>query len=66
DYIQAQEATSGEMAGFFHYIAKGKDSFTDAKRGNVLAFDEAGDWSGTSTELTEDKLNQIFYRKIFF
>ncbi|EDP4765716.1 hypothetical protein FW703_09765, partial [Campylobacter jejuni] len=24
-----------------------------------LAFDETGDWSGTATELTEDKLNQI-------
>lgn len=22
DYIQAQEATSGEMAGIFHYVAK--------------------------------------------
>ncbi|ECQ5881521.1 hypothetical protein FZL65_00720 [Campylobacter coli] len=59
DYIQAQEATSGEMAGIFHYAAKGNSRFADGKRGNVLAFDEAGDWSGTATELTEDKLNQI-------
>lgn len=59
DYTQAQEATSGEMAGLFHYIAKGKTAFENGKRGNVLAFDEAKNWSGAATELTEDKLNQI-------
>nr|WP_269747329.1 hypothetical protein [Campylobacter aviculae] len=47
------------MAGIFHFVAKDKESFENKRRGNVLAFDEAGDWSGTATELTEDKLNQI-------
>ncbi len=59
EFIQAGENTSGEMAGLFYYIAKGKNAFTDGKRGNVLAFDEARDWSGVPSELNEDKLNQI-------
>ncbi|OCR86686.1 hypothetical protein CFT13S00388_07990 [Campylobacter fetus subsp. testudinum] len=53
------DATAGEMAGIFHYVAKGKNTFTAGKQGNILAFDESGDWSGTATQLTEAKLNQI-------
>lgn len=59
EHIQAQNGVSGEMAGLFHYIAKGETSFSGGKRGNVLAFDEAKDWSGTPSLLTEDKLSQI-------
>lgn len=51
--------SAGEMAGFFYFASKGDDSFTSGKRGNVLAFDSNGDWSGTATELTEDKLSEI-------
>ncbi|MBZ7942755.1 DUF5309 family protein [Campylobacter sp. W0045] len=58
-YVQAGASTSGEMAGIFYFVAKDKENFENKRRGNVLAFDEAGDWSGTATELTEDKLNQI-------
>ena len=53
------ETAPGEMAGIFHYVAKNSNAFTSGKRGNVLAFDENGDWSGTATKLTEEKLNQI-------
>ena len=58
-YIKPQEAISGEMAGIFHYVSKEATRFESAKRGNILAFDESGDWKGEATELTEDKLNQI-------
>ncbi|TEY00966.1 DUF5309 family protein [Campylobacter sp. US33a] len=59
EYVQANESVEGEMAGMFYYIAKDAKSFSDRRRGNVLAFDENGDWTGNATELTEDKLNQI-------
>ncbi|MCC8277549.1 DUF5309 domain-containing protein [Campylobacter sp. VicNov18] len=59
EYVNTQESTPGEMAGLFYYIAKGQSSFTHGKKGNVLAFDSSKDWSGTATELTEDKLNDI-------
>ncbi|WP_139451848.1 DUF5309 family protein [Campylobacter armoricus] len=59
EYIQPQKSVSGEMAGLFYYIAKGQTSFSGGKRGNVLAFDDAKDWSGAPSLLTEDKLGQI-------
>jgi hypothetical protein len=53
------EATAGEMAGIFHFLAKGATAFTSGKRGNVLAFDETEDWTGANTVLTWDKFNEI-------
>lgn len=53
------ETEASEMAGFFYFLSKGETAFTDEKRGNVLAFDENGDWTGNATELTEKKLNEV-------
>ena len=53
------DATAGEAAGLFYYLAKGANSFTAGKRGNVLAFDATGDWAGAATEMTWDKFNQV-------
>lgn len=53
------DATAGEAAGLFYYLAKGASSFTAGKRGNVLAFDATGDWAGATTEMTWDKFNQV-------
>lgn len=52
-------ATAGEMAGIFYYLAKGANAFTSKKRGNVLAFDDASNWTGATTQLTWDKFNEI-------
>ena len=56
------EAEAGEMAGLFYYIAKGENAFTNGKRGNVLAFDSNGDWSGTAQKLTKQYLLEILQR----
>lgn len=53
------DAIAGEMAGFAYFLAKGATSFTAGKRGNVLAFDATGDWTGAATTLDETKLHQI-------
>ena len=53
------DATAGEAAGLFYYLAKGASTFTAGKRGNVLAFDATGDWAGATTEMTWDKFNQV-------
>ena len=55
------EAEAGEMAGLFYYIAKGESAFTNGKRGNVLAFDNNGDWSGTPQKLTKEYLNELLH-----
>ena len=53
------EATAGEMAGLFYFLAKGAKTFTNGKRGNVMAFDSAGDWSGDATVLNEKILSEL-------
>ncbi|AQW81368.1 SU10 major capsid protein [Campylobacter pinnipediorum] len=50
---------AGEMAGIFHYIAKGEKNFSGGRRGNVFAFDSTQNWTGAKTVLTEEELNQI-------
>ncbi|ASM38499.1 MAG: DUF5309 family protein [Campylobacter sputorum] len=53
------ETTPAEMAGLFYYVSKGANAFLNGKKGNVLAFDDAGNWSGEATELTEKELSEI-------
>ena len=53
------DATAGEMAGLFYFLAKGAAAFASGKRGNVVAFDSTGDWKGTATQLTETILSQL-------
>ena len=53
------ETTAGEMAGIFHFLSKDDTAFTAGKRGNVLAFDDASDWSGAATVLDWNKFNEI-------
>ena len=53
------DATAGEMAGLFYFLAKGSAAFASGKRGNVVAFDSSGDWKGTATQLTETILSQL-------
>jgi len=63
--VDRTDVVAGEMAGFFYFLAKGDTSFSSNARGNVLAFDTAGDWTdenpGTNdfTVLDEDILGQI-------
>lgn len=60
-YVQSNTANNliGEAAGIFFYLAKNDNAFANGRRGNILAFDDKGDWSGAATELTEYKLNTI-------
>ncbi|MDA3056428.1 MULTISPECIES: SU10 major capsid protein [unclassified Campylobacter] len=60
--IRPAENEAGEMAGFFHFLAKGNQNFTNGARGNVLAFDENGDWTGNSVKLTSQILRDILQR----
>lgn len=57
------DAAAGEMAGIFHFLAKGKASFDTngaiGMRGNVMAFDASKNWEGAATLLTEEVLAQI-------
>ena len=53
------DATAGEMAGLFYFLAKGSAAFASGKRGNVVVFDSSGDWKGTATQLTETILSQL-------
>ena len=53
------DATAGEMAGLFYFLAKGAAAFAGGKRGNVVAFDSSGDWKGTPAALTETVLSQL-------
>ena len=53
------DATAGEMAGLFYFLAKGAAAFVSGKRGNVVAFDSSGDWKGTPSALTETILSQL-------
>ena len=53
------DATAGEMAGLFYFLAKGSAAFASGKRGNVVAFDSSGDWKGTPAALTETVLSQL-------
>ncbi|MCD8212853.1 MAG: DUF5309 domain-containing protein [Campylobacter sp.] len=56
------DSIAGEMAGLFHYVANGANTFSSGKRGNVLAYDTSGNWTGTATTLTEDIIHQILQR----
>lgn len=47
------------MAGLFYFLAKGAAAFASGKRGNVVAFDNSGDWKGTPAALTETVLSQL-------
>lgn len=57
------ESTPAVMAGMFYYIAKGASAWDSAgsigRRGNVLAFDSTKNWSGSASELTEERLNEV-------
>ena len=53
------DLVAGEMAGLGYFLSKGATSFTAGARGNVLAYDSLGDWTGTATLLDETKLHQI-------
>ena len=57
--IVRTDATAGEMAGLFYFLAKGSAAFAGGKRGNVVAFDSSGDWKGTPAALTETVLSQL-------
>jgi hypothetical protein len=56
------DALPGEAAGIFYFLAKDNTAFTSGARGNVLAFDTAGDWSGTAQTLTWDSFNAILQK----
>ena len=53
------DATAGEMAGLFYFLAKGASAFAAGRHGNVVAFDSSGDWKGTPAALTETILTQL-------
>lgn len=56
------EVAAGEMAGLFYYLAKSDAAFGDTtagRRGNVFAFDAAGDWTGATTAFDETKMNTV-------
>ncbi|MGP1450757.1 MAG: SU10 major capsid protein, partial [Wolinella sp.] len=54
------DTQAGQMAGLFHFAAKGATTFNSSgKRGNMHAFDASGDWSGAEQDLTWDSFNQI-------
>ena len=53
------DATAGEMAGLFYFLAKGAGAFASGKHGSIVAFDSSGDWKGTATQLTETILSQL-------
>ena len=53
------DATAGEMAGLFYFLAKGAGAFASGKHGSMVAFDSSGDWKGTATQLTETILSQL-------
>lgn len=50
---------AGEMAGIFHYISKGVASFSNGRRGNVIAYDETGNWGTKAQPLTERRLMEF-------
>ena len=43
----------------FYFLAKGAKIITNGKRGNVMAFDSTGDWSGEGAVLTEKILSNL-------
>lgn len=53
------EVVAGEAAGLFYFAAKGVGTFTAGLRGNVKAFDTTTNWSGTATEMTWEKFNEV-------
>ena len=53
------DATAGEMAGLFYFLAKGAAAFASGRRGNIVAFDSSGNWKGTPAALTETVLSQL-------
>ena len=55
-HVRTAHNDPGKSAGIFHFLAKGETDFTNGKRGNVIAFDNAGDWSGAESDLTWEKL----------
>jgi hypothetical protein len=57
--IVRTDSVAGEMAGLFHFLAKGSTTFSNGKRGNVLAFDDTSDWSGAEQVLDWDTFNNI-------
>jgi len=59
DPVVRTDALPGEMAGLFYFLAKGDSTFAAGARGNVLAFDDAADWSGAATTFSELKMNQV-------
>ena len=60
------DSSAGESAGMFYFLAKGESAFTSGTdygtRGNVLAFDDAGDWSGTGKTMTWKEFNQVLQK----
>jgi hypothetical protein len=57
--VTMNDTTAGEMAGLFYYGAKGATTFASGKRGNVMALDSTGNWTGATTTLTWDILMNI-------
>lgn len=57
------DTVAGEAGGIFKYCSKGTATFnttgTVGIRGNVLAFDDTKNWSGTKTSMTWDIFNQV-------
>lgn len=56
---RANETDKPISAGFFHFIAKNDTTFTNGRRGNIFAFDNAQDWTGTEEEMTEEMFCEI-------
>lgn len=53
------ESEAGEAAGLFYFLAKGESAFSGGKRGNILAYDDANDWSGNAEVMDWVKFNEI-------
>lgn len=54
-----QPADTPISAGIFHFLAKGETAFNQGKRGNILAFDDSLDWTGTEQDMTEEMFLSI-------
>lgn len=57
--VLRNDTTAAEMAGIFYFLSKGEGTFTAGKRGNVLAYDAAKNWTGAATTLSENILGEI-------
>lgn len=58
-HVRTNSKDPAIAAGFFHFLAKGKNAFSNGRRGNVLAFDDNGDWSGGEGAFSWESFMQI-------